>query len=147
MVKRVPVLEQATDEAGARVAYERTPLARRAVRARRRLAGLVALGALVLAIEAAVARSPLAGVGALALGLTAWGVARGRLGASVAAAFAAVLAILLPLRFLLMGGLAPADLVALLVSVALGLAALPDLVTVLRDHELQHAYGLWARRE
>ena len=144
MVKRSDVL--AGVESGAGVPYEETRLAKRAVPARRRLAFVLLLGALALALEAVVTRGGLWALGAAAVALTAWGVKGGRLGALVAAALVALLATLLPLRFLVLGLPDAIGIVTGAVSVAFGLAMLPDVVLLVRDAELQHAYGLWARR-
>lgn len=145
MVRRGDVLEtELAREADG--PYEAQPIARKAPEARRRLLALLGLGAAALAIEAAFAGGgwPLA---ALAfVGLAAWLVHRGRLAGLVAAAFAALLAIGVPLaQARLMGADAGAWLRVAL-SVGLGLAALPNLLTLTRDAELQYAYGLWARR-
>lgn len=145
MVKRVRVVDAIEAEAG--IAYEDTPLARRAIVARRRLAALLALGALVAALEAAASARWLWIVPALALAASAWGVRAGRLGGVLGAGFAAVVAVGTALWALLASDPSTADLVAWLVALALGGGALPDIVTLLRDAELQHAYGRWARRD
>lgn len=144
VVRKSRVLDEA--QAEAEIPYEETRLARRAPRARRRLFGLLLVGALALGIDA-VAREPLWAIPALGLVGAAWGVRAERLGGLVAAAFAGLLATLLGLvvlGFVRPGG---ADLVAALVALGLGAATLPDVLTLVRDAELQHAYGRWARRD
>lgn len=145
MVKRSEVLAGVDAEAGLR--YEETALAKRAVPARRRLFFLLLLGAGAFLLEAGVTRSGWWVAAAAAVALTAWGVRRGRLGALVAAALVALLATLLPLRFLVLGLPDALGVVTGAVSVAFGLALLPDVVLLVRDAELQYAYGLWARRD
>lgn len=143
VVKRSRVLDEA--QAEAEIPYEETRLARRAPKARRRLVGVLLVGALALAIDA-VARDPLWGLAAAGVAAAAWGVHARRLGGIVAAAFAGLLATLLGLTvaaFVRPGG---ADLVAALVALGLGAATLPDVLTLVRDAELQHAYGRWAKR-
>lgn len=142
VVKRSRVL----DEIEADVPYEETRLAKRAPAARKRLAGVLLLGAIALAIEA-VATDRLWAVPALGVAAAAWGVRRARLGGLVAAGFAALVAALLGIAFLASARPTGADLVAALVALALGAMALPDVLTLARDAELQNAYGLWARRE
>lgn len=145
MVKRARVVEAAEQEA--EVAYEQTRLAARAKRARTRLAALTGLGAMVATIEAFATGRYLWLAPALALAATAWGVRRGGLGSAVAAGFAAVLAVSISLWGALATSPSPSDLIAWLVALVLGAAALPDVVVLLRDAELQHAYGRWARRD
>lgn len=145
MVKRVEVLGEAESEAGA--PYEETRLAQRAVKARTRLGGLLLIATGLLLVEAVLLRSPGWALAAVLVGATAWGVRKGRLGAVVAAALVAILAVLLPLRFFFEGGRDAATLLTMAVAGVLGLAALPDVVLLLRDAELQHAYGRWARRD
>lgn len=144
-MKRSDVLDRVEDEAG--VSYEGTALARRAAGARKRLSLVLLLGTGALLVEVAVSRQPLWLAPALAAGLAAWGVRKGRLGALLGGAFLATLAVLVPLAWLGVGPRDPASVVTALVSVALGASALPDVVVLLRDAELQHAYGLWARRD
>lgn len=145
VVKQSRVLEEVAQ--GADVRYEETRLARGAVRARPRLAILLVLGVAGFALEAALSRSLWWGLGAAGLLLIALGVHRNRLDATVAATLAAAMALLIPSVYALV--LKPAQpLVVLLAFVAVwGLAMLPDAVLLLRNHELQHAFGLWARRE
>lgn len=145
MVKRSEVLSGVDAEAG--LPYAQTRLARQAAPARRRLAWLLLGGAAAFLLEAALARSGWWVLGAAALALAAWGIRRGRLGALVAAGLAALLMTLLPLRFLVLGLPDAVGIVTGAVSVAFGLALLPDVVLLARDAELQYAYGLWARRE
>ena len=132
-------------QAEAEIPYEETRLARQAPRARRRLVGLLLVGALGLAIEA-VARDPLWAVPAAGVAGAAWGLRAQRLGGIVAAAFAGLMATLLGLATLAFARPGGADLVAALVALGLGAASLPDVLTLVRDAELQHAYGRWARR-
>ena len=145
VVKRSEVLAGIDAEAG--LPYEETALAKRAGPARRRLALVLLLGAGGLLLEAVVAREPLWALAAAAVALAAGGVRRRRLGGLVAAGLVAILATLLPLRFLVVGLPDALGVVTGAVSVAFGLAMLPDVVLLVRDAELQHAYGLWARRE
>lgn len=145
MVKRIRVLGAAEAEAG--VPYEQTALARRAPASRRRLAMLLLLGAGGMLVEAGFMRQPGWLLGALALGLTAWGVQHGRLGAVIAAGLAALLCALVPLGLLAIGPRDAIRVVTCLVVAAYGAALLPDVVLLARDAELQHAYGVWARRE
>lgn len=144
MVKKARVLETEVD---ADVPYEETRLAKRALRARPRLALLLLAGAAGFAVEGALARDGFAIAGALALGLVAWGVRKGKLGGIVAAALAAVLAVLIPLALMAALSGAWGEKVALAFVVAWGAIMLPDVLTLVRDAELQHAYGRWARRE
>lgn len=144
VVKRTRVLETIEEEAG--VPYEETRLARQAIVSRRRLIGILLVGALVLLLEAAAQTSVMPAVASVAVVATAWGVHRGRLGGTVAAALLAVLAMLLPVRMFFITSPDASTAIALAVSVVLGIAALPSVVTLLRDAELQHTYGRWARR-
>lgn len=143
VVKRSRVLES---EVEADVPYEETRLARKAGPARRRLAVLLLLGAVGFLFEAGITRAPLMVLGALGLGAAAWGSWRGRLGGIVAAALIAVLATLIPFAFLFLGERALGQKVALGFVIAWAVAMLPDILTLVRDAELQHAYGRWARR-
>lgn len=145
VVKRSRVL--ADVDAEAEVPYEETRLARQAPRARKRLAGVLLVGALVALIEAVMVRSVLLGVVVAYLVAAAWGVRRGRLWGVVAAGLAGILAALVPLAAWRVVGISRAELVPALVVVALGVATLPDVVLLARDAELQHAYGRWARRD
>lgn len=144
VVKRSDVLERVAAEAD--LPYEETALARRAPAARRRLALLLLLGAAGFALEAAFARNAAWLLATAALALTAWGVRKGRLGGLVAAGFAGLLALLVPLALLAVGPRDAVRVVTCLVGVAFGASLLPDVVLLARDAELQHAYGLWARR-
>lgn len=144
VVKRARVLEGL--EAEADLPYEETALARKAVGARRRLAYLLVAAALACLVAAIVARSWGWAAGALALGAAAWGVRAGRLGAIVASALAALVAFGLALRVLLVGPYDAPSLAGAAVALVLAAASAPDLVTLVRDAELQHAYGRWARR-
>lgn len=145
MVKRSRELELVEEEAG--IPYAETALARQATRARRRLLALLLVGAGLFAIEALAARHAGWLLGSAALVATAWGVRQGRLGGVVAGALAAVLAVLVPLGLAFVGAPDAAALFAMAVAAILGLLSMPDVVTLIRDAELQHAYGLWARRE
>lgn len=145
MVKRSEVLAGVDAEAG--LPYGQTRLAQRAVGSRRRLSFFLVGGAFAFLLEAAVTRHAWWVLGAVVLGLAAWGIRKGRLGALVVAALAAVLAVLLPLRFLVLGLPDTPALVTGAVSFVFGLALLPDVLTLVRDAELQHTYGMWARRE
>lgn len=144
MVRRSRALELVEEEAG--VPYAQTALARRAVRARRRLVVVLLVGALLLVVEAVATHALWAVVAAAAAG-AAWGLRAGRLGAIVTAAFLAVLAVLVPLGIAAVGAPDTGDLFAMAIALLWGVAALPDVLTLVRDAELQHAYGLWARPE
>lgn len=145
MVKRSRVLKEVEADAG--LPYEQTALARKAVGARRRVSLFLAGGALAMLLEAALGPNAWWLLGALALGLFAWGVWRGRLGGIIGAALVALLCMLLPLRFLALGLPDTIPLVTGVISFVFGLALLPDVLTLVRDAELQHSYGLWARRD
>lgn len=145
MVKKVRVVDGVEEEAGVR--YEDTGLARRAVRSRRRLSGLLWVAAALLVLEAVAQGAPGWALVAVAVALAGWGTRQGRLGGVVAAGLVAFIAIGVPIRMLALGGLAASDAIALAVSAVVGLAALPDVILLLRDAELQHAYGRWARRD
>lgn len=144
MVKRSRVLETEVD---ADVRYEETRLAKRATRARPRLAILLLAGVAGFAVEGALARDGFMIAGAIALVLVAWGVWKGKLGGVVAAALAAVLAVLIPLALMAALPSAWGEKVALAFVVTWGAIMLPDVLTLVRDAELQYAYGRWARRE
>lgn len=144
VVKPSRVLDEA--QAEAEIPYEETRLARQAPKARRRLFGVLLVGALALGIES-WARDPLWVVPAVGLVGAAWGVRAQRLGGIVAAAFAGLVATLLGLGVLAFARPGGSDLVAALVALVLGAASLPDVLTLVRDAELQHAYGRWARRQ
>lgn len=135
------------EEVQAEVPYEETRLAKAAAPARRRLAIFLLLGAVGFVIEAALARDAWMVAGVVALAATAWGVWFGRLAGIVAAGLAALLAIGIPLGFLGMSADRSGESLALVFVVVWGLAMLPDLVTLVRDAELQSAYGRWAARE
>lgn len=144
MVRRVETLPRIEAEAGVR--YEDTKLAQRSRRARPRLGWLLIAGAVGLAIEAFLQDQPGWMLGTLLVALTAWSVRAGRLVGVIGAALTAALALLIPLAMLATG---PRDVSALLtaaITVTWGAAMLPDVVLLVRDQELQHAYGLWARR-
>lgn len=143
VVKPSRTLDEAT--ADAEVAYEETRLAKRAPAARRRLVGLLVVGVLALVIDA-IARNPFWALPALFVALAAWGVNRARLSGIVGAGLSALLAAPLGIAALARGATG-GDLVAALVAIVLGVGALPDVVLLVRDAELQHAYGMWARRE
>lgn len=145
MVKRANVLDGA--QAEAEIPYEETRLGRTAPRARRRLAVLLLVGALFAVVETVLARTWWTALAAGALVLTAWGAHRGSLGGIVAAGLAAALAAGIPLVVWGVLGLSRAEVVPALAVALLGAAALPDVVLLLRDAELQHAYGRWARRD
>ncbi|MEA3201957.1 MAG: hypothetical protein QOE90_3385 [Thermoplasmata archaeon] len=145
MVKRANVLDVEVD-AEAEIPYAETRIARAAPAARRRLAGLLAIGALLMAVNAVADRSVGWGLGAAAALACAWGVRAQRLGAVVAAALVALLAILVPLRLLFVAERDLATYVTLALGIVLGAACLPDIILLFRDAELQNAYGLWARR-
>jgi hypothetical protein len=150
VVKRSRVLIDAEGEAA--VPYEETRLAKRAVRSRARLAGLLAAGAALLALEfvAALLQAHVAVfwlVAAPLLLAAGVGVRRGRLGAIVGAALLALVGVLLPFTVLALdAGGGWARVVGLVAPMLLAAACLPDVVLLLRDAELQHAYGRWARR-
>ena len=137
---------RATIEEDADIAYDDTRLARQARRARPRLALLLAMAAAGLVLESVLTGAFGWLVAAAVIAAAAWGVRADRLGAHVAAALIALLLVVLPLRLLLLGGLDAGDLVTNGAAMLLGAAMLPDIVTLLRDAELQHAYGLWAGR-
>lgn len=143
MVKRSRVLDT---EVEADVPYEDTRLARKAVQARPRLAILLLVGAAGFGLEAILARTPFMGAGAVALALVAWGVWKGRLGATVAAALVAVLGALIPFALMFVGERATAERVIMAFVIAWAALMLPDVLTLIRDAELQYAYGRWARR-
>lgn len=145
MVKRSRVL--AGIDAEADVPYEDTRLAKRAARARPRLALLLAVGAAGFALEAVLSRAPGMALGALALGAAAWGVRAGRLGGVIASALAALLGATIPLALMFVGERAIEERVVMSFIIAWALAMLPDVLTLVRDAELQYAYGRWARRE
>ncbi|HUR70040.1 MAG TPA: hypothetical protein VM370_12405 [Candidatus Thermoplasmatota archaeon] len=126
--------------------YEATPLARRAVRARRRLAILLLVGVAGVALEAALRRDLLLALGAIAIAFAAQAVRAKRLAGVVAAAFAALLAVLVPIALMMVFDRPTSERILLAFVVGWGLALLPDVVLLLQDAELQHAYGLWARR-
>ena len=143
VVKQSRVLAEVEAEA---TPYEATPLAKKAHKARPRLALLVGLGAAGFAAEGALARDGWMLLGAAALALVAWGVWKGRLGAVIATGFVAVLAFGVPLALMGMDRSTWAEKLPLLFVTAWSLALLPDLLTLIRDAELQNAYGMWARR-
>ncbi|GEM_PF-4360557 len=145
VVKKARVLDVEVD-AEAEIPYEETRLARQAPRARRRLASLLAVGALLMAISAVADRSLGWALGAAAALALAWSVRRGSLGAVVGAALLALLAVLVPLRLLFVAERDLATYATFVLALAFGAACLPDVVLLLRDAELQNAYGLWARR-
>lgn len=145
MVKKARVLDVEVD-AEADIPYARTRLAQRAPKARRRLAALLAIGAALMAVNAIALASVGWGLGAAAALACAWGVSRGRLGAIVAAALVALLAILVPLRLLFLAERDVATWATFAAALALGGAMLPEIILLFRDAELQNAYGLWARR-
>lgn len=144
MVKRSRVLET---EVQADLPYERTRLARQAARARPRLAILLLVGAAGFALEAALVRAPFMGLAALALALTAWGIWKGRLGGIVAAALAGVLGTLVPLALMFVLDRPLGERVTMGFVIAWAVTLLPDVLTLVRDAELQHTYGRWARRD
>lgn len=144
MVKRARVLADVEVEAD--VPYERTRLARRAVRARPRLAVLLLVGAAGFLLEAALAREAMMLLGAGALAFTAWGAWKGRLGGVIAAALVGVLAMLVPLALMVVIERSVGERVIMAFVALWGAAMLPDVLTLVRDAELQHAYGRWARR-
>lgn len=145
MVKRAH--ELADLEREAEVPYEATRLARRAPRARGRLGWLLAAGAAALVLLAAATRGWGWLLPALAAAAAAWGVRAGRLGGIVGAGLLAVLGVALPLALFGTGTRDGTEVLFMALFAALGVACLPDLVTLLRDAELQHAYGRWARRQ
>lgn len=144
VVKKSRILDV---DVAADVPYEETRLAKQAVRGRKRLVGVLLVGALVTALEGFVTRAPLMGIATLYLLAAAWGVHRGTLWGIVAAGLAGILATFVPLAAWATMGIARPDLIPALVAVVLGVATLPDVVLLARDAELQHAYGKWARRE
>lgn len=145
VVKESRVLEAVQAEAD--LPYPETRLAKAAPRARRRLATVLLLGALVGVLEFAFAGTWLALAAGAWCGASAWGVWKARLGGTLAAGFVATLAALVPLAAWGVLGLSRPDLMLAIVVSALGFGALPDVVTLIRDAELQHAYGLWAKRD
>lgn len=142
-MKRSRLLEELDAEA---TPYAQTPLAQRAVRARPRLGVLLLVGAAGFVLEGALARSAWMLAGALLLALVAWGAWKGRLGAVIAAGFVSVVAFGVSVWLLATAGSAWAERVPLAFLALWALALLPDLVTLMRDAELQNAYGMWARR-
>lgn len=144
MVKSSRVLDEL--EAEADVPYEETKLARKATRARPRLALLLILGAAGFALEAFIVQSAWPALGAVILAFTAAGVWKGWLGGVIAAAFSAVLATLISLALLFMGERDVGARVILGFVIVWGAAMLPDVLTLVRDAELQYAYGRWAKR-
>lgn len=143
VVKRARVL----DDIDADVPYGETRLARRAPGARKRLVVLLALFVAGFSLEAYLSGSVLWLLPGLFAAGAALALRKERLGGLVATALLALLATLLPLGIL--GVARPADgadVVALVACALLGVAALPDVVLLARDAELQHAYGLWAQR-
>lgn len=145
VVKTADVLGGVEAEAGA--PYEATALARRAARARPRLALLALAGAAILLASTLVTGALAAAIaGAAALVLLAWGVRQGKLAALVGVAFAALLTLGLAIADLSTARPGGARLGLDLVALALAAGALPDVVLLVRDAELQHAYGRWARR-
>ena len=145
VVRAGRVLQESIGDA-ADVPYEETSLAKRAPAARRRLAALLAVGAIALAVEAFASSWPWA-LAALFAMAAAWRTRAGRLDGLIAAGLAAALAAFLPLAFIAFVARTPSTVIALAVSFILGAAALPDVVLLMRDAELQNAYGIWARRE
>ncbi len=145
VVKRGDVLDKVEHEADG--PYEVQPLAKRARASRRRVVGNLAIGVVLLTIEAAFARSPGFAFLAVLLALTAFLLHRNKLSGVIGAAFAAAVAIGAPLAALRVGDPGFGEYVRTAVSVVLGLAAAPDLVTLVRDAEMQYAYGRWAARE
>jgi hypothetical protein len=146
VVRRSTALEHELAEA-ADGPYEAQPLARKAPAARRRLLGLALVAMVVLLIELAFTRAGFPLVAALYVGACAWMLKRQKLGGIIGGAFAAILAITLPVAFWRLGGADAGDLFRGVVSIGLGLAAVPDLITLARDAELQYAYGRWATRD
>lgn len=146
VVKRSRILEEVAEGEGAR-RYEETELARRAGPARRRLTVLLILGAIGFLIEAVFARAPVMGLGTLVLALVAWGAWSGRLGGVVAAAMAAVLGMFVPIAFMLVGSQPLETRIAMVFVIVWGALLLPSVILLLRDAELQNAYGRWAQRE
>lgn len=144
MVKRSRVLET---EVEADVPYEATALARRAAKARQRLALLVLLGAAGFALESVLARSVGMGLAALALVVIALGVRKDKLAAVVGAALAAILGALVPFALMFLGEREVGETVIMGFVIAWALLLLPDVLTLVRDAELQYAYGRWARRD
>lgn len=144
MVKRSRVLDEAEEEA--ELPYAETALARRAMRSRPRLAVLLLAGGGTLVAAAALAREPAVAAGAIVAALVAWGVRRERLGGIVAAGLVSILAFSVPIAFMFLEDLGLAESIALALVAAWGAALAPDVILLVRDAELQHAYGRWARR-
>lgn len=145
MVKQRPLLDGIEREAGVR--YHDTKLARRAPAARRRLLILLGIALGGMLVEGALHGSGWF-AGAVILALAMWRLHAQTLGGLVLTALLALLAVLVPVG--LYGTTRPDDaatLVPMGVALVLGLAALPDAVLLARDAELQHAFGLWARRD
>ncbi|MFA5860688.1 MAG: hypothetical protein WDA16_03245 [Candidatus Thermoplasmatota archaeon] len=131
--------ELADVEAKAGLPYEETRLARQAVASRKRLAALLVIGALAMLAAAWLPYGILWLPAAAATLIISAGVWKGKLGGVIAAALVALLAVMLPLAMRL-------AFPVILAPVVLGAACLPDVVLLMRDAELQHAYGRWARR-
>lgn len=142
VVKKARLLADLDAEA---TPYAQTPLAKRAVKARPRLALLILVGVAIFVIEGALARDTWMMVGTLPLVVIALSVWKGRLGGIIAAGFVAIVAFGLPLYFLATSGSSWAEKVPLAFISAWALVLLPDILTLVRDAELQNAYGNWAR--
>lgn len=143
VVKKSRLLEELDAEA---TPYAATPLAKRAIGARKRLALLFALGAAGFAVEGALARDTWMIVGTIPLLLIAASVWFGRLGGIIAAGFVAVVAFGVSVYFLATSGSTWPEKIPLAFVAIWGIVLLPDIVTLIRDAELQNAYGMWARR-
>lgn len=146
MVKKVRVLDAVMAEEADRP-YEETDLARRAPAARKRLTALVLLVAAALVLEAALRGNGLWLVPALFTLGAALLLHKKRLGGLLASGFVALLCTLLPPVLFAMGARDTASVLTMGIAFVFGVACLPDLVLLVRDAELQHAYGLWARRK
>jgi ABC-type glycerol-3-phosphate transport system permease component len=146
VVRKARVLDVEVDTE-AEIPYGETRLAQQAPRARRRLAGVLAVSALLMAVNAVADRSAGWALGAAAALALAWGVRRASLGAVVGAALLALLAVLVPLRLLFVAERDLGTYATLAVALVFGAACLPDVILLFRDAELQSAYGMWARRE
>lgn len=144
MVRRSHELADVEAEAG--VPYEGTRLAQHATRARKRLAWLFFAAAALLVAYGIAASAWGWYLVAVAVGGAGLGVRADRLGGLVAAGLLATVGVLLPLALFGMGTREGFALVGMVGALGLSLAMMPDIITLIRDAELQHAFGRWARR-
>lgn len=145
VVKPARLLADIDAQAGIR--YEETRLAREAPAARRKLAWLLAIGAAALSLEALLQREPLWLVGTIWAGLAAHRVRAGTLGGLIMSALTAAVATILAITLLARGPGSATDVITLVLAAIWGALMLPHVVLLARDAELQHAYGMWARRD